>query len=256
MSGIEVLIPMSDYGHDPTETAIPYTTFTDAGFTVHFATENGTIPACDRKMLEGITQKLLGATQEAINAYKHMAQTKEFTSPLSWSSDSFSLDSYDVVFLPGGHEKGVRQLIDSNIMHQHLVSYWKGVEKPGKKHVGAACHGVMVLSETLTAGNKSIIHDCDTMALLGVFEGAAYWSTRWALGDYYIKLTERGVRMSRRVLGRDWMIRKSSGNIMLGCSREFVVEDEKYNYISGRWPGDAQLLADRIVELVKKNTDN
>ncbi|KAF7928937.1 uncharacterized protein EAE97_009779 [Botrytis byssoidea] len=253
MSGIKVLIPMSDYGHDPTETAIPYTTFTNAGFTVHFATENGTIPACDRKMLEGITQKLLGATQEAVTAYKHMTQTKEFTSPLSWSSDSFSLNSYDVVFLPGGHEKSVRQLIDSEIMHQHLISYWKGVEKPGKKHIGAVCHGVMVLSETLTAG-KSIIHDCDTTALPGMFEGAAYWSTRWALGDYYktygagSENVETSVRKRLDDPEKQW-------KHYIGL-QPFVVEDEKYNYISGRWPGDAQLLADRIVELVKKNTDN
>ncbi|KAF5876575.1 uncharacterized protein Bfra_002980 [Botrytis fragariae] len=254
MSGIKVLIPMSDYGHDPTETAIPYTTFTKAGYTVHFATESGTIPACDSKMLEGITQKLLGATQEAVNAYKHMSQTKEFTSPLSWSSDSFSLDSYDLVFLPGGHEKGVRQLIDSDVMHQHLISYWKGVEKPGKKHVGAVCHGVMVLSETLTAENKSIIHDCDTTALPGIFEGAAYWSTRWALGDYYktygagSENVETSVRKRLDDPGKQW---KHYAGL-----QPFVVEDEKYNYISGRWPGDAQLLADRIVELVKKNTDN
>ncbi|KAJ8063759.1 hypothetical protein OCU04_007621 [Sclerotinia nivalis] len=190
MSVPKVLIPMSDYGHDPTETAVPYHTFKAAGFSVHFATETGARPACDIKMLEGITQKLLGATQATVSLYKQMSQTSEFTSPLSWSSDSFSLEPYDLVFLPGGHEKGVRQLIDSDVMHKHLVGYWKDVKKPGKKCVGAVCHGVMVLSETMMEGKdgeekKSIIHDCDTTALPGMFEGMAYWSTRWALGDYY-----------------------------------------------------------------------
>ena len=32
-----------------------------------------------------------------------------------------------------------------------------------------------------------------------------------------------------------------------------MVEDEKYNYVSARFPGDVQLLANTIVALVKKN---
>ena len=59
MANPKVLIPMSDYGHDPTETSVPYTAFKEAGFEVHFATENGKAPECDKKMLRGVTQKLL-----------------------------------------------------------------------------------------------------------------------------------------------------------------------------------------------------
>lgn len=65
---------MADYGHDPTgktrlkvlrqrtddceETAVPFQAFVDAGFDVSFATEDGKSPECDKKMLEGVTQKL------------------------------------------------------------------------------------------------------------------------------------------------------------------------------------------------------
>jgi hypothetical protein len=31
----------------------------------------------------------------------------------------------------------------------------------------------------------------------------------------------------------------------------FVVQDEKYNYLSGRFPNDAQLLAEKTIALVK-----
>ncbi len=31
----------------------------------------------------------------------------------------------------------------------------------------------------------------------------------------------------------------------------FVVEDEKYNYISARYPGDAQLFAEEIIKLLE-----
>ncbi|KAG4421303.1 hypothetical protein IFR04_005605 [Cadophora malorum] len=55
----KVLIPMSDCGHDPTETAVPYSAFMKAGSDVSFATGNGQTPECDAKMLKGITQKLL-----------------------------------------------------------------------------------------------------------------------------------------------------------------------------------------------------
>lgn len=56
----KVIIPMSDYGHDPTETATPWRVFKDAGFKVQFATEKGGAPPrCDVKMLEGWTGALL-----------------------------------------------------------------------------------------------------------------------------------------------------------------------------------------------------
>ena len=41
------------------ETAVPFSAFKEAGFDIEFATENGSSPVCDKKMLEGITQKLL-----------------------------------------------------------------------------------------------------------------------------------------------------------------------------------------------------
>ena len=81
MTTPKVLIPMADYGHDPTgelssclsyvlvgryssllETAVPYTAFKKAGFEVQFATETGRAPECDKKMLQGVTQKLLVRT--------------------------------------------------------------------------------------------------------------------------------------------------------------------------------------------------
>ena len=88
MAAPKVTIMMSDYGHDPTgkltgtkpgepltsgggcvgssadspcytETAGPYTAFKAAGFEVSFVTENGKAPECDKRMLQGVTQKLL-----------------------------------------------------------------------------------------------------------------------------------------------------------------------------------------------------
>jgi hypothetical protein len=114
-----------------------------------------------------------------------MTTTTEFQNPLSWSSADFNLDSYNLLFLPGGHEKGVRQLIESPIMHKHIAAYFPATLKPSAKTVAAVCHGVMVLSETEGADGKSVIHECATTALPARFEQAAFWSTRAFLGDYY-----------------------------------------------------------------------
>lgn len=37
-----------------------------------------------------------------------------------------------------------------------------------------------------------------------------------------------------------------------GAMCSFVVEDEKYNYISARFPGDADLLAQKLVTLAQQ----
>lgn len=130
-----------------------------------------------------------GATSKTVKAYDAMAATPEFKAPLSWSAPTFSLEPYNLVFLPGGHEKGVRQLIDSPIMAKHLASYFPKTKKPSNKSVGAVCHGVMALAAIkLLSGEhmgKSLLHDCDTTALPGTFEGVAFWGTRIFLGDYY-----------------------------------------------------------------------
>jgi hypothetical protein len=130
-----------------------------------------------------------GATSQAVKSYDAMAATPEFTTPFSWSSPAFSLSSYNLIFLPGGHEKGVRQLIDSPVMAQHLASYFPQTVKPSTKNVAAVCHGVLALAAAkLSDGEhkgKSILHECDTTALPGMFEGVAFWGTRLFLGDYY-----------------------------------------------------------------------
>ncbi|KAG0647411.1 hypothetical protein D0Z07_7212 [Hyphodiscus hymeniophilus] len=252
MATIKVLIPMSDYGHDPTETAVPYAAFKKAGFEVHFATENGKTPECDRKMWQGMTQKLLGATQSAVSAYKTMASTPEFTTPLNWSSPTFTLEPYNLIFLPGGHEKSVRQLIDSPDIHKHLASYFPSTLKPSAKTVAAVCHGVMVLSETKGEDGKSVIHDCVTTALPARFEQVAFWGTRAFLGDYYktYGVGSDDVEASvRQVLDDPVKQYKNS----LGMS-PFVVQDEKYNYISARFPADAKLLAEKTIALVSSSS--
>ena len=118
---------------------------------------------------------LQGATQQAIDLYNTMQEDIKTLKILSWSDDDFTLDSYDLVFLPGGHEKSVVQVINSPTVHKLLADYFPKTRKPSRKCCSAICHGVMVLSESSLPDGKSVLHDATTTALPGTMEQGAFW---------------------------------------------------------------------------------
>jgi len=120
-----------------------------------------------------------------LDLYRKMNESPECEHPLAWSAPDFSLDPFDLVFLPGGHDKAVRQIIESKTLHAHLAAYFPQTRKPGKKAVVAVCHGVQVLSSAKGKNGKSILREVDTTALPAKFEQVAFWGTRAFLGDYY-----------------------------------------------------------------------
>jgi putative intracellular protease/amidase len=139
----------------------------------------------------GIRRRLLclnwlqGAKKSTVDLYAKMSQSEEWKTPLAWTSGDFSLEPFDLVFFPGGHEKGVRQVIDSSVVHKLVVDFFPKTKKPSKKAVGAVCHGVMVLSESKDESGRSVLYPCTTTALPAKFEQMAFWGTRAFLGDYY-----------------------------------------------------------------------
>jgi putative intracellular protease/amidase len=180
---------MADYGHDPTETAIPWSVFRAANITTHFATETGNPPKCDFMMLQGWTGSLLGAPAAAKTTYRELEASAEFTKPLSWNAQEFSLKDYDIVFLPGGHEKRVSAIIDSKSAHKLLAEYFPLTKKTTSagppKVLAAICHGVMVLSSAQGSDGKSLLDGVTTTGLPHMMEQGIFWATRPFLGDYY-----------------------------------------------------------------------
>jgi putative intracellular protease/amidase len=252
MANKSVAILMADYGHDPTETAVPYQVFRRAGFSVTFVTEHGRAPECDTYMLTGWTQRLLGAAAPVIATYKEMSASPEWKKPIAWSDPGFSLTRFDLVFLPGGHDKAVRQILDSASVQRLLAQYFPLTARSrgaDAKYCAAVCHGVQVLAHAKDSTGKSVLHDVATTALPGIFESSAYQSTRLFLGDYYKTYgagspnVEDYVKEALDAPSEQW---RSSAN----PATPFVVEDEQYNYLSGRWPGDAEALAKRVVALM------
>lgn len=115
-----------------------------------------------------------------------MHASEEFQHPLSWSTPGLSLDLFSFVFLPGGHDKAVRQILDSATVHALLAEYFPKTRRPdGVKAVGAICHGVLALANAKGADGQSLISECTTTTLPARFEQVAYWGTRIILGDYY-----------------------------------------------------------------------
>lgn len=264
-SSPKVIIPMAEYGHDPTETAVPYQIFTKAGFTVSFATESGKSPRCDEMMLSGMTGAFLGADKAAKNAYAEMISTGSIDEtkgslgrPFSWTDPSFKLSDYDLVFLPGGHEKGVRQLIDAEPIHRQLQEYFPLTKKSGsgKKVLAAICHGVQVLAYTPDPEfrDKSIIHACKTTALPSFMESTIYTMTSPFLGDYY-KTYGKGTPDVEEYVKKgldDPEKQFVQGPKWWGMGTPMNVEDDAYRYVSGRFPPDAAKVANRAVEMVRE----
>ena len=129
--------------------------------------------------------ELQGATKEACDLHAKMKEETTATTVRSWTDKGFSLLPYDLVFLPGGHEKGVIQVINSPTVHRLIAEYFPKTKKPSTKSCAAICHGVMVLSESSLPNGKSVLHDANTTALPGAMEQGIFWGTRAFLGDYY-----------------------------------------------------------------------
>src|SRR5262245_8539062 len=111
-----VLIALPHYGFDPSEAAIPWKTLVNAGLKVTFATPDGQPGTADRTILTGegmprLLTKSLMAVPEAIAAYREMEQSPEFQSPISY--EQVQAEPLDGLLIPGGHDKGVRVLLES-----------------------------------------------------------------------------------------------------------------------------------------------
>lgn len=246
-----VLMPLPSYGFDPTEVAIPWKLLSDNDIDVIFITPDGQKASADRLMLKGerlgLWKAVLRARQDAVDAYHDMEKTESFCNPLQYSD--VQEEHFDGLLLPGGHDKGVKEYLESETL-QSLVADFFLSQKP----VGAICHGVVLVARSINSKtDKSVIYNYKTTALLKTQELLAYNLTRLWLNNYYLTYPNMTVEdevksalfdKNNFLKGPGPLLRDSVKHLKRG----FVVRDR--HYLSARWPGDVYTFSLELIKMV------
>ncbi len=251
MNTKKILIPLPLYGFDPTEVAIPWKILTANNYEVYFTTPEGKTAAADKRMLTGedlgIWKKLLQARKEATDVYNEMEKNDSFRNPLKYADSEEK--HFDAFLLPGGHDKAVREYLESKILQQRVVDFFKA-----KKPVAAICHGVVLAARSINPeNNKSVLYDYQTTALLRSQELTAYIMTRLWLQDYYLTYPGNTVEdeVKAALSNKNQFSRGPVPLFRDGLhhlNRGFFVRDR--NYLSARWPGDAYNFSLEFVKML------
>jgi putative intracellular protease/amidase len=238
-----IVFPLPDHDFDVTEVAVPWKLLVEAGHKVTFATEAGATPACDPLLITGVVFGKLGAYPEPIAFYREMEKSSEFVTPAKWSDIDPS--RFDSLFLAGGHAPGMRQYLGSETV-QKLTAAFFATTKP----IAAICHGVLVAARSKRADGQSVLHGVRTTCLPKRMERAAFFSTFWRRGRYYRTYPAYVEDEVRAALAKPEDFERGPGGLKRGTRDDhtpaFVVEDGRY--VSGRWPGDAYLIANKLIE--------
>ena len=237
-----ILIPLPDQDFDITEVVVPWRVFCDAGFDVVFATEEGATAACDPLLVTGVIFGKLGAKPENVALYRELEKDAAFQKPIRYSE--IDVDFAGVV-LPGGHAKGMRQYLESEVLRTRLLALWKA-DRP----FGAICHGTIVLARLVDAEGAPVARGRRATCLPAWMELSAWALTAWKLGDYYRTYKQTVEAELREALGSDGVFER--GPLSNNYARPFVVEDG--NLVTARWPGDAQRFSELLLDLVSRKS--
>lgn len=193
-----ILIPLPDHDFDPTETATPWRECTRRGWKTTFATETGEVPEADPRLLMGFLRGPLGAGPKGLSDYKAMTPSPEYQKPIKYSE--INVDNFDALLLAGGHAPGMKQFLESKILQEKTVQFFKQ-----DKCVGAICHGLLVLARTVdTETGRSVLFNYKTTSLTKLLEKIGYASTFWLLRrrfrtyDAYVEDEVRAALQDRR----------------------------------------------------------
>ncbi|MCA9490439.1 MAG: DJ-1/PfpI family protein [Myxococcales bacterium] len=241
---MRVWVPLPDTDFDVTEVAVPWAVLRDAGHDVVFATERGETPRCDPLLLTGVVLGQLGAEPEPCRLYHELERDPAFLRPRPWNE--VDPGEMDALLLAGGHAQGMRQYLGSEVVQAQVARFF-ATGRP----VAAICHGVLVAARAKGPDGRSPLHGRRTTCLPKYMEQAAFYATAWLRGHYYRtypayvqdEVSEALAAPSDFVRGPFELFRRGQRD---DHGPAFVVEDG--TYVSGRWPGDAWLLGERLVE--------
>lgn len=265
---MKVLVPLTSYGNDPTEIAVPCMALIDAKdaqgraqYDVVFATPDGMAARADERMLTGrdlpwLFQNTLKAKPEDVVRYNAVAQHPSFKAPLRY--DAIKPAEYGALFLPGGHDKGMRAYLESQVLRDKIVAFARE-----QKPIGMICHGVLAAARAVDASAqppRSILYDRQITGLTWSQEMLAYAMTCFKNGDYYrtyptpmateVKSYLRSAQQFHN--GPGWPVprhRDSAAHPEVG----YCLVDEhvgRSTLVSARWPGDAHCFANAFLRIL------
>lgn len=259
---LKVLMPLPLKDFDPTEAGVSFKILQENNVEIIIATPNGEIASCDQKMYLGKDlgpfRSLLMADKNGRDAFKFMYNSWEFNHPIAYSA--IDVNQFDGIVLPGGHDKGMREYLESESLQKIVLKF-----DEQKKIIGAICHGVIVLARTKDQSGKSILNKRHVTSLLKVQELIAFNMTRIYLGDYYLtypitvedevlSVLNSPAQFHHGKFGKSYL---TVGLIKKDTPKKledgFVVIDQ--NLITARWPGDAHRFANEFIKLLHKGRD-
>ncbi len=244
-----VLMPLPARDFDPTESGVPWKLLGERGHRVLFATPDGEPAQADPRMVDGTglgpLKPFLAADRNGREAHAAMAASAAFRAPLRYLQ--INANDFDGLLLPGGHAPGMREYLESHVLHG-VVSAMFDANKP----VAAICHGVVLVARSLGRHGLSVLHGRSTTCLLAQQELLAWSLTRAWLGDYYrtypqtvqAEVTEALASPEDFVAGPLALLRDAPNRLGPG----FALRDG--NYVSARWPGDAHRFAESFCALL------
>ncbi len=237
---MNILIALSNKDFDVTEVAIPWKAFKEKGYNVGFATQDGEQGQPDPLLLTGVIFGQLKAKPNAIRAFRELEKDPAYQNPSSYAN--IEVSHFDLIHLPGGHAKGMIPYLEDKILQQKVLAFYQQ-----KKVIGAICHGSLILTRTKDPKTgKSIVYNRKITGLIKRLEKIAYYITAWKLGDYYRTYPQYTEDEIRSGLKNPDQFETGYLNFF----KPFVCEDD--NLITARWPEDAQLLAERLIEKLEE----
>lgn len=241
MAEILIVLPARDV--DPTEVALPWSVWRDAGHRVIFATPDGAPAEADPVTLTGAGLPLLArglrARPPARAAHAAMVASAEWQAPRRWSEVGAA--DFAALHFPGGHAPGMRAYCESSEMARLAREAFAAAQP-----VSAICHGVLPLARAGVLAGRT------TTSLTAIMERTSIVLTSRALPGHYRTYPETVEAEARRAVGAEG--RYVSGPLVPAYADAsapeagFVVRDG--HYLSARWPGDAWTLALRLGELL------
>jgi len=252
MDSLSVLIFLPEYDFDPTEVVVSWKCLTSYGINVFFTTEKANESTCDMIQMKkgGVVFGILSASDDIKRTYKDMCKSNNFKKPILWNE--VNVENFHGIILPGGHATGVKPYLESEVVREKVIQFWKL-----KRPIGAMSRAVLILARAKKQKNNlSIIRRRSTTTFPKLFEDTAYYLTRLSHGNLfkpYEKSCEEEVCESLEEPNIQY--RKSSINpkmakkdTLFDQSNGFVVVDKQY--ISSRWAGDSYTFIFKFIELL------